>query len=119
MDVKVLSLLHFPDGMSEEETVVAGYLKKYLKETRGSNLCMFLKFCTDTHEYTVTNINVTFTGQYPCPHCAGQYPYPYVNVCQRILELPTTYTSYEDFCAQFDLLMDRVAAMSLGMQEDI
>jgi hypothetical protein len=87
MYVKVLSLLHFPHEMTEEETVVAGYLKKYLKETRGSNLCMFLKFCTDKHEFTDTNITTTFADQYPCPHCAGQYPYPYVDVCQRILQL--------------------------------
>ena len=97
---KVLSMLEFEDVTNELEDRVCSYLTTMIGNMQVHELSIFLRFVTGASVCIVPNIKVEFNA------LSGFGRRPIAHTCDSVLELPSSYTNYEDFRGEFKAIFD-------------
>lgn len=108
---RIIKILHYNENMTQKETAIVEYLKRYLKEHNNERRVLetFLRFCTGANIIAVEKITVTFNST------GGLTRSPVAHTCGCVLELPTTYINYQDFRSEFNsLLTSNVLIMDIA-----
>ena len=100
---KVLSMLQFGVLINELESRVCNYLTTMIGNMNVSELSLFLRFVTGASVCVVPQIHVEFNA------LTGFGRRPIAHTCDSILELPTSYTNYEDFHGEFKAILQTTA----------
>lgn len=95
----VLGIIIEPPLMDASQSVVYGYLRKYVGNMKNSEVRDFLRFVTGSSALIVDEISVTFNG------LSGLSRRPVAHTCTPMLELPTTYETLVEFSQEFDALL--------------
>ena len=97
---KVLSMLDISPPGNDHESRVAGYLKLMVGNMQVHELSIFLRFVTGSSVCTVPTISVEFNA------LCGLGRRPIAHTCNALLELPISYTNYDDFHTEFKNILD-------------
>ena len=97
---KVLALLQEPTLSNEAEGRVFTYLQQFVGNLKINELRKFLRFTTGSSALLAENISVSFNSN------TGLARTPIAHTCGCVLQLPTTYTSYLDFEADFVAILN-------------
>ena len=95
----VLGIIKEPPLMDPSQSVVYGYLQKYVGNMKNSEVRDFLRFVTGSSALIVDEISVTFNG------LSGFSRRPIAHTCSSMLELSTTYETLNEFSQEFDTLL--------------
>jgi hypothetical protein len=93
---KVVSMIAEPLGMTVSQQAVFGFLLRYVRSLNAEMLGRFLRFSTGSSVVTVDIIQVDFNA------LTGLARRITSHTCNPCLHLPTTYSSYTDFRAEFN-----------------
>jgi len=97
---KILKLLQA--GIENEaQNKAFSYLKQYIRSLDLVMLGKFLRFVRELINIAVPQIEIAFTK----PQSAAAR-HPVAHTCGPLLEIPTTYPSYPDFRADFQLILE-------------
>ena len=97
---KVLSMLEFSEATNELEERVCNYLTTMVGNMQVNELSLFLRFITGASVCIVPKVRVEFNA------LSGFGRRPIAHTCDCVLELPTSYTNYEDFYGEFKAIFD-------------
>ena len=98
---KVKSLLSFPETYNQLEARTAGYLHTFVGNMQHEELRHFMRFVTGSCVCITPVIGITFNS------LSGLAKRPIAHTCNCSLELPRTYSNYDDFRGEFQsILMD-------------
>ena len=97
---KVLSLLEFGVLTNESESRVCNYLTTMIGNMQVTELSLFLRFVTGASVCIVSKMNVDFNA------LSGFSRRPIAHTCDSVLELPTSYTNYDEFYGEFRAVLD-------------
>lgn len=110
----IISILIFPNILSQEENKVVGFLKKYVRECDKFTLEKFLRFCTGADLITDQKISVEFKN-----NCGFQRT-PVAHTCSGVLELDISYENYPDFRSEVNsVLSSNIWVMDFAKQQNI
>ena len=96
---KVATLIAEPDAMSASQQAVYNFLLRYIRSLNAEMLGRFLRFSTGSSVVTVDIIKVDFNA------LTGLSRRITSHTCNPCLHLPTTYSSYNDFRAEFNSIL--------------
>ena len=91
---KVIKLLS-ANPMNDAERESFEHLKRFVKNLKEDGLSAFLQFTTGSNAIVCESIGVTFTS------LDGLERRPIAHTCTPVLELPTTYKSYNELSEEF------------------
>lgn len=110
---KVLNSLQFPEGMSQEETVLSSYVKRLVREMEDRlYLELFLRFCTGSGIMTKKHIFVRFTSSGASTNVRS----PTSHTCGCVLEIPKSFAQDPYVVLKLDflsLLQNRYCQMDI------
>ena len=92
---KVLNLFQLNSDVTNEQKQAFGFLKKYIKNLDLKDLTLFLRFVTGSDVMTVSKVDISFTT------LEGVKRRPIARTCGPLLELPQTYTIYNELNEEF------------------
>jgi hypothetical protein len=94
----ILSLLKFPNVVSEGQLATTKYMKQLVKEMDESMLKKLLRFCTgsDLVVRDIKNINVEFQ------HMEGLWRRPIAHTCGCVLKLSDNFLNFPEFRSEFN-----------------
>ncbi len=98
---KVKSLFAFPDCLTQQGTRVSGYLRTMIGNMLPEELRLFMRFVTGSCVCVTKEIKVTFNS------LSGLARRPIVHTCGCTLELPTSYSNYDDFYNEFRSILSQ------------
>ena len=96
---KVASIIAEPFGMSASQQAVFSFLLRYVRSLNAEMLGRFLRFSTGSSVVMVDIIQVDFNA------LTGLARRITSHTCNPCLHLPTTYSSYTDFRAEFNSIL--------------
>lgn len=96
---KVLSLLYFPLFISQAEARVGGYLRTLIGNMQSEDLQQFMRFVTGSSVCSSSEIKVDFNS------LSGFARRPIAHTCSCNIELPSSYTNYDDFYQEFQSIL--------------
>ena len=96
---KKLAKLLSGSPVSEAERVSFDHLKRFVKNLKQDGLSAFLQFTTGSNCITCEEIKVTFTS------LDGFSRRPIAHTCTPLLELPTTYKSFNELSEEFTSIL--------------
>lgn len=96
---KVNSLLSFPDTYTQQEAHVAGYLHTMIGNMQPGELRHLMRFITGSCVCVTPVINITFNN------LSGLARRPIAHTCDCSLELPSSYSNYDDFFGEFNAIL--------------
>lgn len=102
---KVIKLLQ-SDPSNDAERSSLDHLKRYIKSLQSNLLETFLQFVTGSDVLLCNNITVTFSNLLNDPVQSGKGRRPIVRTCGPVLELPSTYQSYNELSEEFTELLN-------------
>ena len=97
---RVLSILEVNPPANDLESRATDYLKLMIGNMQINELSLFLCFVTGASVCIVPTIKVKFNT------LSGLGRRPIAHTCDSLLELPTSYTNYEDFRGEFKNILD-------------
>ena len=92
---KVLELLDEPDIVDPNQEQVFGYLQQYIGNMKLDEVRLFLRFTTGSSVCMSKRIEVRFNN------LSGLARRPISHTCSCVLELPSSYETFEDFAHEF------------------
>lgn len=95
---KVLKLIQ-SEPASDKERLCLDHLKKYIRSLQGNFLPLFLQFITGSDVICFPHIEVTFSV------LDGKTRRPVAHTCGPLLEIPSTYQSYNELSEEFSELL--------------
>ena len=95
---KVLKLIK-SEPSSEKERLCLDHSKKYIRSLQGNFLPLFLQFVTGSDVICFPSIEVTFS------ELDGKARRPVAHTCGPLLEIPSTYQSYNELSEEFSELL--------------
>jgi hypothetical protein len=95
---KVLKLIQ-SEPASDKERLCLDHLKKYIRSLQGNFLPLFLQFVTGSDVICFPHIEVTFSV------LDGKTRRPVAHTCGPLLEIPSTYQSYNELSEEFSELL--------------
>ena len=98
-NVKSKSLLSFPETYNQLEARTAGYLRTMVGNMQHEELRHFMRFVTGSCVCITPEIRITFNS------LSGLARRPIAHTCNCSLELPTTYSNYDDFRGEFQSIL--------------
>ena len=96
---KVKSLLSFPETYNQLEARTAGYLRTMVGNMQHEELRHFMRFVTGSCVCITPEIRIAFNS------LSGLARRPLAHTCDCSLELPTTYSNYDDFRGEFQSIL--------------
>ena len=96
---KVATLIAEPDAMSASQQAVYNFLLRFIRSLNAEMLGRFLRFSTGSSVVTVDIVKVDFNA------LTGLSRRITSHTCNPCLHLPTTYSSYTDFRAEFNSIL--------------
>lgn len=105
---KVVKLLS-ASPQNEAERTSFDHLKRYIKSLGEVALKAFLQFTTGSDVIAVTEITVAFNS------LDGAHRSPIARTCGPVLEVPTTYQSYNELSEEFENLISNKEAWGFTM----
>lgn len=102
---RVIKLLK-AEPSSDAERACFDHLKRYIKSLGGSQLAGLLQFVTGCNIITVDEIPVTFTDTVGVSRCIVAH------TCGPLLELPSTFQTYNELSEEFSNMLANVFAWS-------
>lgn len=88
------------DYLNQQEQLTLNHLQRYVKNLDQRKLETFLRFCTGSTVMCKDKIEVMFNGS------CGLGRRPVAHTCGAVLDLPCTYSSYPEFRAEFDNVLN-------------
>ena len=104
---KVVQLLDASPA-SDAEKCCFDHLKRYLKSLEG-NISTFLRFVTGSDILNCSTIKVTFSN------LDGLSRRPVAHTCGPVLELPSTYQSYNELVEEFSFILSDKCSLSFNI----
>ena len=95
---KVVKLIQ-SEPATEKERQCLDHLKKYIRSLQGNFLSLFLQFVTGSDVICFPRIEVAFSALEGITHR------PVVHTCGPLLELPSSYQSYNELSEEFSELL--------------
>lgn len=95
---KIVKLL-IASPSSEAEHTCLDHLKRYIRSLEGSGVNQFLAFVTGSDVIVCDGLSVTFL------ELVGAEKRPIAHTCGPVLELPSTYQSYNELAEQFNFII--------------
>ena len=96
---KVLEMLKEPVFLNQSQEKVFNFLRQYIGNMKANELNKFLRFVTGNSVCTSTGIRVTF-------NCLSEVERrPIAHVCSNMLELTSTYLTYQEFSEEFQAVL--------------
>ena len=92
---KMIQMLHFPEACSPQQERVCGYLRTMIGISSSSQLRLLMQFTTGSCVCSSDKITVQLNG------LSGLARRLIAHTCDCMIELPTTYSNYDDFCNDF------------------
>ena len=96
---KVLELLDEPDIINQNQEWVFGYLQQYIGNMKPDEVWLFLRFTTGSSVSMSKHIEVRFNN------LSGLARRPISHTCSCVLELPSSYETFEDFAHEFQAVL--------------
>lgn len=96
-------LVSAEENITNAEDTAFYYLKEYISSMSEETLLDFLLFCTGS-VHQPEEIKVSFTG------LSGAQRRPIAHTCSNVLEIPTTYDSFQEFRKEFNFLLSTTEA---------
>ena len=93
-------MLVFDEASNDLEERVCSYLTTMIGNMQVSELSLFLRFVTGASVCIVPKIKVEFNA------LSGFARRPIAHTCDCVLELPTSYTNYDEFRGEFKAIFD-------------
>lgn len=100
---KILKLIK-SEPATDQERQCLDHLKKFIRSLQGNSLPLFLQFITGSDVISCPNIEVTFTV------LEGAARRPVAHTCGPLLEIPSTYQSYNELSEEFCELLHQKEA---------
>lgn len=91
---RIIKLMH-AEPCSDAERACLDHLKRYIKSLDDSKLAGFLQFVTGSNIITVKEIEVSFTNSIGAARCIVAH------TCAPLLELPSTFQTYNELSEEF------------------
>ena len=91
---KILKLINSKPETKQERQCL-DHLKKYIRSLQGNSLSLFLQFITGGNIITCESIEVAFKV------LEGTVRRPSAHTCGLLLEIPSTYQSYNELSEEF------------------
>lgn len=104
---KVVQLLE-ASPFSDAERCCFDYLKRYLKSLE-RNISTFLRFVTGSDILSCSTIKVTFSS------LDGLSRRPVAHTCGPVLEIPSTYQSYNELVEEFSCILSDKSSLSFNI----
>lgn len=98
---KVISLLHFPEFCSQQETRIYEYLRLMIGNMQQEYLPLFMRFVTGSCVCSTREIKIVFNG------LSGLARRPIAHTCDSTLELSTNFVNFEDFQGDFRAIFEK------------
>ena len=92
---KVIKMLHFPEACSPQQERVFGYFRTMIGNSSPNELRLLMRFITGSCVCSSDKITVQLNG------LSGLATRPTAHTCGCVIELPTSYSNYDDFCNDF------------------
>ena len=92
---RILSILKHPECNSAAQERVFDYLVTFIGDIKQEELLGFTRFVTGCSVLVARELTVTFNG------ASGLGRQPFAQTCPCNLELPTSYSSYQEFAREF------------------
>ncbi len=92
---KVLEVLSEPYTVDQNQERVIDYLRQYIGDMKAEEIRRFLRFVTGSSVCTSRAISLSFNA------LSGFDRRPIGHICSSLLELPSTYSTYEEFATEF------------------
>ena len=105
---RVIKLLH-AEPSSDAERASIDYLKRFVKSLDDSRLAGLLQFITGSNIITVERIKVAFTDSVGAGRCIVAH------TCGPLLELPSTYQTYNELSVEFSKTLTNSFAWSFDV----
>ena len=96
---KVLSLLSEPVITNEAQECAWAYLQQFVGDMGVNELRSFLRFVTGSFVISVDSITVIFNAS------DGAGRRPQTRTCSATLEVPTTYSTFQEFVSEFRTIL--------------
>ena len=100
---KILKLINSKPE-TEQERQCLDHLKKYIRSLQGNSLSLFLQFITGSDIITCESIEVAFKV------LEGTVRRPIAHTCGPLLEIPSTYQSYNELSEEFSEMLQHKEA---------
>ena len=97
---KVIKLIK-SEPVTEQERQCLDHLQKYIRSLSGDSLSLFLQFITGSNVIACDRIEVAFTT------LEGTARRPIAHTCGPLLEIPSTYQSYNELSEEFSELLQQ------------
>ena len=95
---KVIACLE-PECTTQVDERIFSYLESFIGNMNRNMLCRFLRFCTGSSTCIGNTIKVRFNS------LSGLARRPTSHTCEPSLDLPVSYTSYDDFTQEFEVIL--------------
>ena len=92
---KMIEMLHFPEACLPQQERVYGYLRTMIGNSSSNQLRQLMRFITGSCVCNSDKITVQLNG------LSGLARRPIAHTCDCVIELPTAYSNYDDFCGDF------------------
>ncbi|XP_044179577.1 uncharacterized protein LOC122961059 [Acropora millepora] len=100
---KILKLIK-SEPATDQERQCLDHLKKYIRSLQGKSLSLFLQFITGSDIISCDTIEVAFSA------LDGASRRPVAHTCGPLLEIPSSYQSYNELSEEFSELMQHKEA---------
>ena len=100
---KIVKLIK-SEPVTDQERQCLDHLKKYIRSLQGSLLSVFLQFITGSDIISCDSIEVTFSA------LEGTSRRPVAHTCGPLLEIPSSYQSYNELSEEFSELLQNKEA---------
>ena len=102
---KVIKLLQ-SDPSNDAERNCLDHLKRYIKSLQSTFFETFLQFVTGSDVLLCDSVTVSYSNLESDPVQSGKGRRPIVRTCGPVLELPSTYQSYNELSEEFTELLN-------------
>ena len=100
---KIVKLIK-SEPVTDQERQCLDHFKKYIRSLQGSSLSVFLQFITGSDIISCDSIEVTFSA------LEGTSRRPVAHTCGPLLEIPSSYQSYNELSEEFSELLQNKEA---------
>lgn len=100
---KIVKLIK-SEPVTDQERQRLDHFKKYIRSLQGSSLSVFLQFITGSDIISCDSIEVTFSA------LEGTSRRPVAHTCGPLLEIPSSYQSYNELSEEFSELLQNKEA---------
>ena len=104
---KVLELLDEPDIVDPNQEWVFGCLQQYIGNMKLDEVRLFLRFTTDSSVCMSKHTEVRFNNLSGLARC------PISHTCSCVLELPSSYKTFEDFAHEFQAVLSEESSLKM------